>query len=422
LPVQDSGRHSRSFQPKAQVPWAHNRYNSGVDLQAFEALLGPEGQAALAEAEALKPSADELLANLTRLQKRYDRRLAAAALETAMLRQRAQAKFSRASSMYFTRDALEQASGEVVSTYRAARFAGAGPVADLGCGIGGDSLGLAAVGRVLAVDRDELRLRMARQNLAADGLAGRADFVLADLTRQPWRGVPAFFFDPARRSGGKRRYSVRDYEPPLAAVRAWLGGPFGARAAGVKISPGVSLAELSGYDCEVEFISHEGELKECVLWFGGFKTAERRATLLPGPHSLLADPAARAEAGPPQDWLYEPDPAVLRAGLVTTLAAGLGARQLDPDIAYLTARDLRPTPFARAYRLQEALPFQLKRLRQRLRELNVGQVTVKKRGSPIALEDLIRQLRLSGAESRIVFLTHVQGKPFALIAVASPTP
>ena len=141
----------------------------------------------------------------------------------------------------------------------------------------------------------------------------------------------------------------------------------------------------------------------------------RRATLLPGPHSLLADPAARGEVGPPQAYLYEPDPAVLRAGLVTTLAAQLDARQLDPDIAYLTAPHLRPTPFARAFAIEDALPFQLKRLRERLRGLRVGRVTVKKRGSPLEPEVLIKQLRLEGPEERVVVLTHVEGKAWALI-------
>jgi hypothetical protein len=119
--------------------------------------------------------------------------------------------------------------------------------------------------------------------------------------------------------------------------------------------------------------------------------------------------------GAPDAWLYEPDPAVLRAGLVTTLAVQLGAHQLDPDIAYLAAPERRATPFARAYAVEAAMPFQLKRLRQHLRSLGVGTLTVKKRGSPLEPEALIRQLRLTGPESRTLFLTHVAGEPWALV-------
>lgn len=390
-------------------------------LADFHTLLTPAGQAALAEAAALAPREEDFLAHLGRLQKTFPAPLAKAALETAILRARAAVKFTRAAEMYFTREALEQSSGEAIARHRAARYAGLGALADLGCGIGGDTLALAEHGPVTGVDNDPLRLAMAAENLAA---YGRSDvrWVEANLETYNLAGVGGFFFDPARRVGGRRRFSVRDYVPPLDTVRRWLAQ---APAGGVKISPGVGLDELSSYDCEIEFISMQGELKECALWFGPLRTARRRATRLDAGavHTLLPDPSAEASPPPPGSplaYLYEPDPAILRAGLVTTLAALLNARQLDPDIAYLTAADLRPTPWARAFTIEAALPFQLKRLREKLRALNVGRVTVKKRGSPLEPEALIQQLRLTGPEERIVFLTHVLGQPWALIGQPVP--
>lgn len=391
-----------------------------MDLVAFNELLAPAGQDALAAAGALPPGDEHFLANLARLQKQHPAALAKAALETATLRAKAQGKFSRAPAMYFTREGLEQASGETIASYRARRFAGTESALDLGCGLGADSLALAEHCQVTGLDLDPLRLAMAAENVAAYGRAARAGFVAGDLTQLALPPADAFFFDPARRENGRRKFSVRQYLPPLDTLRAWLPR---IPAGGAKISPGVNLAELAGYDAEIEFISERGELKECVLWFGAFKTAARRATLLGADegattvHTLLADPAAEgiAPPGTPLAYLYEPDPAVLRAGLVTTLAAQLGARQLDADIAYLTAPDLRGTPFARAFAIEAALPFQLKRLRAALRERQVGVVTVKKRGSPLEPEALITQLRLSGPEERIVFLTHVMGEAWALI-------
>jgi hypothetical protein len=388
-----------------------------MDLSTFAVLLTPAGQDALAVAAALPPGDEHFLANLTRLQKRYPTEVAKAALETAALRAKAQAKFSRADAMYFTREALEQASGEAIANYRARRFDTARTALDLGCGIGGDSLALAERCLVTGFDRDPLRLAMAAQNVAAYGRGARANFVEGDFTRLALPQAEAFFFDPARRSEGRRKLSVRQYLPPLPAVQAWLPR---IPAGGVKISPGVDLDELAGYDCEVEFISERGELKECALWFGAFKSAGRRATLVDANviHTLLPDPAAASAIEPPGAplaYLYEPDPAVLRAGLVTTLAAQLSARQLDADIAYLAAATVQATPFARAFAVEAALPFQLKRLREALRARGVGRVTVKKRGSPLEPEALIRQLRLSGSEERIVFLTHVMGEPWALI-------
>ena len=387
-----------------------------MELSTFNELLAPSGQAALGAAGALPVGDEHFLANLARLQKQYPAALAKAALETATLRAKAQGKFSRAQAMYFTREGLEQASGEAIARYRARRFAGMETALDLGCGLGADSLALAEHCQVTGFDLDPLRLAMAAENVAAYGRAARASFVAGDLTQVDLPPADAFFFDPARRENGRRKFSVRQYLPPLDTVRAWLPR---LPAGGAKISPGVDLAELTGYDAEIEFISERGELKECALWFGAFKAAARRATLVDAQtiNTLLADPAAEAIAPPglPLAYLYEPDPAVLRAGLVTTLAAQLGARQLDADIAYLTAPDLRATPFAHAFAIEAALPFQLKRLREALRARQVGVVTVKKRGSPLEPEALIKQLRLSGPEERIVFLTHVLGEAWALI-------
>jgi hypothetical protein len=383
-----------------------------MHLASFEALHTPEGQAVLAAAALLSPTEESFLSCLTKLQKQYPKEMAAAALETVILRRQARSKFPKADRMYFTREALEQASGALISGYRARRFKPFQTAADLGCGIGGDTLGLASYCSVAAVDQDALRLAAAERNARVYGCSERITFINDDLTRMQLPAVEAFWFDPARRAGGRRIFSVRDYQPPLSLVKKWLAH---TPAIGTKISPGVNLAELAEYDCEIEFISETGELKECVLWFGPFQTAERRATLLPGRHTLVASPGAPRRLSAPLAYLYEPDPAILRAGLVTTLAAQLDARQLDPDIAYLTCDALSPTPFARAFAIQDAFPFQLKRLREYLRARNVGQVTVKKRGSPLEPEALIRKLKLSGPESRVVFLTHVQGKAWVLV-------
>ena len=106
---------------------------------------------------------------------------------------------------------------------------------------------------------------------------------------------------------------------------------------------------------------------------------------------------------------------MIRAHLVEQLAATLGAAKLDPDIAYLTGDAAVPTPFARAYAIEEALPFGLKRLAARLRALDAGIVTVKKRGSPLDVDALARRLRGAGPRPLTVVLTHVLGHPYALI-------
>ncbi|MBN2501080.1 MAG: methyltransferase domain-containing protein [Anaerolineales bacterium] len=388
-----------------------------MQLEAFLALFTRQGQFILEAAEALVPREKDFLQDFKLLNKRYPTEVARMALTIAILREEAGRKFPQARKMFFERSAFEQASSWEVAAYRAARYAGLDRVLDLGCSIGGDTLALAEVTPTIGVDYDDLRVQMARANAAALGLAERTGFIQAELTAAlplQLNAGTGIFFDPARRKNGQRIHSVRDYEPPLGIVEYWLPQ---APAVGVKISPGVKLEELSAYDAEIEFISLKGELKEAVLWFGPLKTTERRATLLPGEHTLTAEHIPKIPLSEPRAYIYEPDPAILRAGLVTVVGEQLNAAQLDAEIAYLTADAYVETPFARAWQVEDWLPFQLKRLRAFLRERNVGRVTVKKRGSPIVPEDLIRDLRLEGEQEKMLFLTQMQGKPIVVIAV-----
>src|SRR5262249_31834837 len=141
-----------------------------------------------------------------------------------------------------------------------------------------------------------------------------------------------------------------------------------------KLAPGVPWPELSALNGEAEFVSLVGELKECVLWLGPYRQKARRATLLPSGDSLsAAQPAPPTGCAAPGRFLYDPDPAVIRAGLVTDLAHSLQAWQLDAEIAYLSGAVER-TPFARTYLVEESLPFHLGRLRELLRARDVGAV------------------------------------------------
>jgi len=400
-----------------------------MDLETFNWLLTDAGQALLAEAMAGDLSEAAQLHEITRLRRFAPPERAAAAYEIAVLRRRAAAKFANAAAMYFTREALEQASGEMIAAHRARRYRGYRDVADLACGVGGDTLALARVARVLAVDRDPLRLAMAAANAHANRLAERISFVAADLEQKPPPDTAAIFFDPARRSNGRRVFALADYQPPVSIVQRWRAH---TPAIGVKVAPGVSdddLAALDTLDLEVEFISVDGDLKEAALWFGPLATLGRRATLLRSVETLERSNAPRhfsilnsqlslqptPSLSTPAGYLYEPDPAIIRARLIGVLAEQIGAAQLDRQIAYLTAGHAVATPFARCWPMIEWLPFNLKRLRARLRVLDAGAITVKKRGSPLDTDALARQLSSNGSRPLVVVLTRVADQPAALI-------
>ena len=383
-----------------------------LTLALFEQLLRPQGQAAIAAAQELDLSPNTLLSDIAALRKQFAPDLVAAAVETVQLRRRARAKWSRADEMYFEREALEQATGEIVARHRARRYADvSGPIFDLCCSIGGDLLGLAIAGDVVGLDRDPLRLAIAQTNAAVYGVADHVTLQHADVAA--WEAPPGalLFFDPARRAGGRRRWSPNDYAPPLRTIERWLPHAAGL---GVKVAPGIDYDALP-YECEVEIISVAGEVKEACLWFGALRRGVRRATLLPANVSLEYAPVEAVPVVEPLRYLYEPDGAVIRAHLIEQLADQLGAAKIDAEIAFLTSDDLVFTPFARAFAVIETLPFNLKRLRARLRDLDVGQVVVKKRGSPLDPQQFAQQLRLKGSRTLTVVLTCVRGQPSVIL-------
>jgi hypothetical protein len=392
-----------------------------IDAETLTWLRSPAGSALLADLAERELHDDDLLRELTRLRRTYPPELARAALEQTLLRRRAAGRLPQAEQLFYTRDALEQLSAQPVADWRAQRIAGlAADAADLGCGIGGDSLALARAGIfVTAVDRDPLRLLLTAVNAEVLGLSDRVQTRAADLERDPPPPAAALFCDPARRTEQRRLQDPAAYSPSLTRVLSWRQlTPLLA----VKLAPGIDAALLPT-DAELEFVSLDGEMKEAVLWIGP-AAAGRTATLLRRSRSTPESPAvirfSADQVLPPQlsssrRFLIEPDPAIIRAGLVSNLAAQLDAAQLDPQIAYLTADHDRVSPYARAWPILQQLPFNLKQLQRTLRDYDVGAVTVKKRGSPLETDQLARRLSGNGTQPLVVVLTRVANQPTALI-------
>ncbi len=347
----------------------------------------------------------------------FDADQAAWLLDQAALRQRAAGKLPEAERLLLVAEALEQASGAAVAAWRAARFAAYPRVLDLGAGIGGDTFALArVVERVLAFEVDPVRAALLEHNVAALGLAGRVEVRVADWSATPLTELdaPAAFADPARRGEGKRFVSLHAMRPPLLAVQDLL-----ARVPDVlvKVAPAVDREEVPP-EAGLELVSWQGELKEAVLAFGALRRAAGPiAVVLPGPHELQGPADLPARVAGPGAYLLEPDPAVIRAGLVRALASQLDAWQLDAQVAYLSCDRAPATPFAKVWRVLRHGPFNRKRVARWLREVGVGRLVVKRRAAPVDPEALRRRLPSEAAgPERVVVVTRGPEGPLALVA------
>jgi hypothetical protein len=115
--------------------------------------------------------------------------------------------------------------------------------------------------------------------------------------------------------------------------------------------------------------------------------------------------------------LYEPDPAVIRAGAFVELCRLLDTHLLDPQIAYVAGNEVHASPFAQAFAVEEIHLFGLRTLNRRLQALEIGAVELKKRGVPFAPEELRPQLRLlPGGRPAVVLFTRLGEKRVMIIA------
>jgi len=375
-------------------------------------LLSDAGRSALAETEALHGTA---LARAAAVRAKHSADRVHVLLECAELRRRARAKFDRADRMFFTEGSMEAATSQAVARHKAIRFRGSRRIADICCGIGGDQLALAAEAHTVGVDAEHHRLLYARENCRVYEVDARAAWVRADAERFEFGidAVDAVHIDPDWRLADRRNSDPQQYRPSQAAVESWIAK---VPDAAVKISSGADFASL-GWDCEIELISEAGECKQAVCWFGRFREGSRTATLLPSGRRLVHRDRPDPPVAPVGRWLFEPDPAVIRAGLIEVLAADHGLAVLDRRVAYLTGDAPIRDPALSAFEVLRVLPWDRRRVREAMRELRIGRVEVKKRAVEVDPDALARELsNPDRGEPATLLLTRVGDRRLAIIA------
>ncbi len=379
-----------------------------MTLDEFNELTSPRGQSVIRSIREHNFTEATFLSVHKKLIKVYPEYLLRIALETELFRQKAQSKIENPANFYFTKEALEQATPTPIANGRRPRFAGYKKIADLCCGVGMDAVELAKTCEVLAIDSHPLRAAMARENLKNLPATVRQDDAL--ITKLD--DCEAAFVDPDRRPQGTRQLDGENYSPALSQIVARFPQGF---PLGIKVAPAISWNEIQRYDCEAEFVSLNGELKECALWFGVLKTQKRSAVAYPSGKVISADEPKETHLGPISTYLYDPDPTITRSGLVANLAERLQGWQIDPQIGFITSDTFTRTGFARPYRVEGHVSFSLKNIQEMLRSHSIGKVTIIKRGSPVDVNEFQKKLKLNGTEYRHLILTKQDDKPIAVL-------
>jgi len=300
-------------------------------------------------------------------------------------------KFSK--PVFTCGDGLRFATPEVVAQYRAGRLK-CSVLADISCGIGGQAMCFAKeCGKVYGIDIDGERLECARRNAGVYGV-DNIIFIEGDaLSPQVVEQVAdadadVIFSDPARPAEEDVRQtdSLRPGIPMVMEAYRDVTGSFAFEA------PPQMPPERIDFDCEREYLSVDGQLNRLTLYFGPLKSCERSAVLLKGGRHYRLEsgvdaPVVIPEVDEPRVYAFEPDPAVVKAGLLGELACGLGGKvelvRIDARRSLLTSDVLLESLFFKhRYRVLDRVPLDCRKVNRSLMGHGMGKAVIRFKIAP----------------------------------------
>ena len=300
------------------------------------------------------------------------------ALLQVELRKKAKAKFTEAQNMLFDREALEQATHEAVAAYHASCFPEGATVVDMTCGIGSDlrAFGTTAIG----FDLDPDRVFCASFNCPSATI--RCEDGLAYVTNND---VPYIWADPDRRDqSGRRLADPSAYSPDPLAI------PRDRELTGIKLSPLLDDEYLELVGPRVEFVSYRGECREAVVW-SGRKTEPGFFAVQIDSGSVLPRNEIYDVVSEPEEFIYDADPAATRAHAL----GNFDMPQLGDSPGYLTGGPVN-SEWLSGYQVLASGSYDVKRIRESLRNLKARVFEVKQRGAGLDPGDVMRQIKTEG--------------------------
>jgi len=384
-----------------------------MTLEELNRLLDPEVQALIALHQSDDPARFAM-----QFHARSDLPVRAIAEQIAC-REKAAKKLPTLSryNLLYTQLSLEQASGERTAFYKAALLSGK-RVIDLSGGLGIDTMLLAErFEEVVYSERDALLCAVVAHNLKIAGINNvevkNADSITL-LASCPDGHFDWIYVDPARREGGRRSIGLESASPDVVASHDLLLQK--ARRVCIKASPALELSNLKQLLpalAEVIVVSVDRECKESLLLLDReatvkavsvkavcLNTGSEEITEIKGDREVEKVVASSLKA-----YLYEPDPAIIKAKLSAVLARNYSLEFLNGTIDYLTSERRIENFSGRSFRVVECVPWKPKTFRAFLARHRITGASIQRRDFPLSPEELRKRYRIRESERAFLFFT-----------------
>jgi 16S rRNA G966 N2-methylase RsmD len=331
---------------------------------------------------------------------------------------------------------VEQASSERTAQYKASLVSGRW-LQDLTGGMGVDTWAFAQrVDNVMYIERNSELAALAAHNLPLLGTgnvvvkSGNGLDLLNDSSEKATVFDPAdwIYLDPHRRNDqGGKVVRLEDCEPDVSQPNLVSALLKKATRILLKASPlldiDMAVRQLNGAVGSVHIVAVQGEVKEILFTLGNQPTAKENSTF--NAVNILADRTvtlsfrwgderdAEVNFDNPQQYVYEPNAAVLKAGAFRLVAARFGLTKLAPNSHLYTSEVLRTDFPGRIFALQSVSKPDAKTLKTLVPTMKAN-LTV--RNFPQSVADLRKKLNLNeGGDVYILATTLLNGDKRLLI-------
>ncbi len=319
--------------------------------------------------------------------------------------------------MVYTRKSLEQATGEAMINFKANAFGGR-IAADGTGGLGMDTYALARnFDEVIYIEPDPKLLKAARNNHRLLGVEKKISYHnthLEEWLTQFNDQVDLIYVDPSRRNEQDRYYRIEDSEPDISRLVDSL----------VEISERVvcKFSPLLDVDHIVNSLPNVRQI-ECLSVAGEVKEVLTEFSRNPGNPEIIATPldasgnvrqrisrdliqedasSSNIDEG---DILFEPDPAVIKAGAVRATANWYDLSVIGNPGFYLIGNSKIDQFAGKQYEIWDRGSYQPKKVKKAIRETGVNNIRIHRKNFPFTPARIFKSLKLKMGNEADLLLT-----------------
>lgn len=326
--------------------------------------------------------------------------------------------------------ALEQASSERTARFKAGLFSGEKMV-DLTGGLGVDTFFFAKTFRQAThVEQDEARSAAAQHNfgvLGSDNI--QCIHATAEMFLQTDTGLfDLIYLDPARRDGaGGRVFLLEDCQPDILKMKDQLldRAPLVLLKTAPMLDIRLAMEQLKQVS-RVWVVAADDECREVLYLLDRRCVSSTMNVPIEAVHLLKngqeqrfecsfgAEQAAEVSYSMPQKYLYEPNPAILKAGAFRSFAQHFSLSKLHPNTHLYTSQQgpVAELP-ARSFLIEAVCKYDRKSVQVSVPQ---GQANVAVRNFPDSAEQVRQRLGLrDGGDLYLFAVTNLDHKKVVLV-------